>query len=94
MKGPLTTRAPPILLQQDRALIVLKHLVFLNLVALGLEKVSCPKDQQHDIVNSDQLGFSGTLRVDLLTCGRRVHQPLAKQQCPTSVTMHVPVHCK
>lgn len=56
-----TTECMAVFLQQDGTLIVLIYHVVDDSESLGLQKIPCPNDQRHSIVNAYQFSFGQAL---------------------------------
>jgi hypothetical protein len=62
----LTARSFSVGLQENRTLVVLEKDVILDIVTLGLHKISGPADCRHEVVSSHNFCFCGAAGVELL----------------------------
>ena len=75
--GSTPTGVLTILFKQDSALVVLVYNVVGDVEPLFNEKIMCPNNDGHRVINANELSLGGTSGVDLLSCGAGVHGPLS-----------------
>ena len=83
-----------ILLQNNRALVVLKQNVVRDSVSLSLQKIPCPTDIQHEVISAYQFSLYRAVGVEFLFCGTHNGKSAPQRQSSTGMPSHVRMESK
>ena len=63
VSGALAAGAVPVLFQEHCALVILVDDGVSDAVALSLQKIACPEDLRHDVIDADEFSLGGAFGV-------------------------------
>ena len=90
----LAARSFYILLQKNRALVVLKQNVVQDSVSLTLQKIPCPTYIQHEVTIAYQFSLCRAAGVEFLFCGTHNGKSAPQRQSSTRMPSHVRMDSK
>ena len=90
----LAARRFSILLQNNRAPVVMKQNVVQDSVSLSLQKILCPTDHRNELISAYQFSLCRAAGVELLFCGTHNGRSTPQRQFSTVIPSHVKMDSK